>query len=60
MLRLLDIARFAPSGHNSQAISYLVVEGRENLLSLRKIIVEWMLEVMKVSPKWGNDSTCLR
>lgn len=54
MLRLLDIARFAPSGHNSQGISYLVVEGRENLLSLRKIIVEWMLEVMKVSSEMGE------
>ena len=54
MLRLLDIARFAPSGHNSQGISYLVVEGRENLMSLSKIVVEWMREVMKLSPEMGE------
>ena len=54
MLRLLDIARFAPSGHNSQGISYLVVEGRENLTSLSKIVVEWMREVMKLSPEMGE------
>ncbi len=54
MLKLLDIARFAPSAHNSQGISYLVVEGRENLLSLSKIVIEWMLEVMKLSPEMGE------
>ncbi len=51
MLKLLDIARFAPSGHNSQAISYLVVEGAENLMRLSRIIVEWMREAVKLSPE---------
>jgi nitroreductase len=50
ILKLLDIARFAPSGHNSQGISYLVVEGRENLSAIRNIVVEWMREVVKLSP----------
>ncbi|MGA2402403.1 MAG: nitroreductase family protein [Syntrophobacteraceae bacterium] len=54
ILKLLDIARFAPSGHNSQGISYLVVEGSENLMSLRKIVVEWMREVMKLSPEMAE------
>jgi len=51
ILKLLDIARFAPSGHNSQAISYLVVEGPENLMRLSRIIVEWMRETVKLSPE---------
>ncbi len=51
MLQLLDIARFAPSGHNSQAISYLVVEGAENLLRISRIVVEWMREAVKLSPE---------
>jgi len=50
ILKLLDIARFAPSGHNSQAISYLVVEGPENLMRLSRIVVEWMRETVKLSP----------
>ncbi len=54
MLKLLDIARFAPSGHNSQGISYLVVEGPENLMRLRQIVVEWMREAVKHSPKLAN------
>jgi len=54
MLRLLDIARFAPSGHNSQSISYLVVEGRENLMALSKIVVEWMRGVVNLSPEMAQ------
>lgn len=51
MLQLLDIARFAPSGHNSQSISYLVVEGRENLDGVRGIVIEWMHEVVRTQPE---------
>lgn len=53
MLKLLDIARFAPSGHNSQGISYLVVEGRENLLRVREIVIEWMRDVLRLQPELG-------
>jgi len=51
MLELLNIARFAPSGHNTQGISYLIVEGSENLTRLREIVVEWMMGAMKSSPE---------
>lgn len=51
MLELLNIARFAPSGHNSQGISYLIVEGSENLTRLREIILQWMKETIKSSPQ---------
>jgi nitroreductase/NAD-dependent dihydropyrimidine dehydrogenase PreA subunit len=50
MRELLEIARFAPSGHNSQGIAYLVVEGTENLKAVRDIVVEWMREVVRISP----------
>ena len=55
MLKLLDIARFAPSGHNSQGISYLVVEGRENLTQVREIIVEWMRKVVRIAPELASQ-----
>jgi len=51
ILKLLDIARFAPSGHNSQGISYLVVEGAENIRRLTRIVIEWMREAVNHSPK---------
>ncbi len=54
MLKLLDIARFAPSGHNTQGISYLVVEGREHLDGVRKVVLDWMGEVLRVQPEFGK------
>lgn len=54
ILKLLDIARFAPSGHNSQGISYLVVEGREHLDRIREIVVEWMRGLVETTPEVAN------
>ena len=51
LLELLEIARFAPSGHNSQGISYLVVDGPENLAKLRALIAEWMKGAVAASPE---------
>lgn len=53
-VELLDIARYSPSGHNSQGISYLVVEGRENLDRVREIVVDWMREVVRLQPEVAN------
>ncbi len=50
MLQLLDIARFAPTGHNSQGLSFLVVQGSEPLLRMRKIVVEWMRKLIETQP----------
>jgi nitroreductase/NAD-dependent dihydropyrimidine dehydrogenase PreA subunit len=50
LLRLLDIARYAPSGHNSQGLSYLVVEGEERLGRVCEIVIEWMHLVVQADP----------
>ncbi len=54
MLQLLEIARFAPSGHNSQGISYLVVDGREKVDGLREIVIEWMRRTVNSQPDVAN------
>ncbi len=51
VVQLLNIARFAPSGHNSQGISYLIVDEAKDLARLREIIVEWMREARQSSPE---------
>jgi nitroreductase/NAD-dependent dihydropyrimidine dehydrogenase PreA subunit len=51
VLELLEIARFAPSGHNTQGISYLVVDDAENLAQLRGLIAEWMRGAVDSSPE---------
>jgi nitroreductase len=42
LLQLLDIARFAPTGTNTQGLRYLVVSGRECLSSVTGAVVEWL------------------
>jgi len=44
VLQLFQAARYAPSGHNSQGLSYLVVDKREDIDRLIGIVVEWMRE----------------
>jgi nitroreductase/NAD-dependent dihydropyrimidine dehydrogenase PreA subunit len=39
--RLIELARYAPSGHNSQGAKWLVL-GKENLPSLAGVVVDWM------------------
>ncbi len=54
LLRLLDIARYAPSGHNSQGISYLVVEGRSAVDSVSREVVAWMVQVIREQPEMAG------
>ncbi len=47
LLKLLDIARYAPSGHNSQGISYVVVEGRERVDGVSRHVADWMSDLVQ-------------
>jgi nitroreductase/NAD-dependent dihydropyrimidine dehydrogenase PreA subunit len=40
--RLIDIARCAPTGHNSQGVGWMVLGNREELRCFSGITVEWM------------------
>ena len=40
--RLIDIARYAPTGHNSQCVEWLVLADRDELRNLAGITVDWM------------------
>ncbi len=42
ILRLLDIARLAPSGGNSQRVSYLVIEDEGTLRAISEATIGWM------------------
>jgi nitroreductase/NAD-dependent dihydropyrimidine dehydrogenase PreA subunit len=42
LLQLMNIARFAPSGGNSQGISYLVIDRPERLRQLTEHTIAWM------------------
>ncbi|NLI32741.1 MAG: 4Fe-4S binding protein [Deltaproteobacteria bacterium] len=51
IVQLLDAARYAPSGHNSQGISYMVVDDHVSLKRIRELVVEWMQELVISQPE---------
>lgn len=57
MLQLLDIARFAPSGGNSQGLSYIVVQNKDLLRQLTALTVQWMEEQISSGAPWAKAYT---
>jgi nitroreductase/NAD-dependent dihydropyrimidine dehydrogenase PreA subunit len=52
LLQLLNIARFAPSGGNSQGLSYIVVTKRELMKKLTEVTVKWIEELLDNDVAW--------
>ncbi|MBI5593898.1 MAG: nitroreductase family protein [Deltaproteobacteria bacterium] len=48
--RVIDIARFAPSGHNSQPVRWLVVQESKDVLQMAGMVIDWMRYVIKAHP----------
>lgn len=42
LLKLIDLARYAPTGHNSQSVKWLVLGNKDELKHLAGITVDWM------------------
>jgi len=40
--KLIDLARYAPTGHNSQSVEWLVLGNRDEIKNLAGITVDWM------------------
>jgi nitroreductase len=51
LAQLLDVARYAPSGHNSQGVKWLVVSQPEELQRLSGIVAEWMRFMLLKMPE---------
>ena len=56
MLQLLEIARYAPSGSNTQGISYLIIENRNKLRKISDIVVDWIRELIQKYPELPRRS----
>ena len=48
--RLIDVARYAPTGHNSQCVEWLVIANGRDILKLRETGMEWMRWMMTNQP----------
>ena len=42
LARLIEVARYAPSGHNSQCAEWLVLDNKKELRKLAGIVADWM------------------
>lgn len=71
--KIIEIARFAPSGHNSQPVQWLVIYDSTEVQRLAGIAIDWMRHMVKEQPdiakllhmervinKWesGKDAVC--
>jgi nitroreductase/NAD-dependent dihydropyrimidine dehydrogenase PreA subunit len=52
--KLIDIARFAPSGHNTQTVSWHVVYDTDELKRLIGFVVDWMRYMIKDQPQMAQ------
>lgn len=53
--RLIEIARFAPSGHNSQPVQWLVIYDRTEIQKLAGMVIDWMRYMLKQQPDVANS-----
>ncbi len=45
--RLIEIARYAPTGSNTQLVQWLVITDKERIRGISKLAVDWMRELLK-------------
>ena len=50
LARLIDIARFAPSGHNLQPVRWLVIYDSKEVHRMAGLVIDWMRYMLKEEP----------
>ena len=51
LAKLIDIAHYAPSGHNAQSVQWLIVEDSAEVKKLAELVIQWMSLLVKKSPR---------
>lgn len=46
LARLINVARYAPTGKNTQKVSWLVVNGRDKIRRLAELSIDWMQQLI--------------
>lgn len=57
LLQLLDVARFAPTGANTQGLSYIVISDEEKLTKIVEATICWMEEEVQKGSGWSGYFT---
>ena len=55
LARLIDIARYAPSGHNAQPVHWLVIEDKDEVRRLAGLVVDWMRHALTHNAGLANS-----
>lgn len=48
--KLIDIASYAPSGHNMQPVKWQVIHGKETVKNLSAHVIDWMKHMLTAQP----------
>jgi len=51
LLTLIDVARYAPSGSNSQPVHWLLIEDKKEVKRLAALVIDWMRLMVKENPE---------
>lgn len=59
LTKLIDVARFAPSGSNAQPVRWLVIYDSDKVRQLAGLVIDWMRDIQKEQtqangPSWVN------
>lgn len=52
--RLIDTARYAPTGHNSQPVHWLVIEDKGEVRRLAGLVIDWMRQMLEDNPGFAR------
>jgi nitroreductase/NAD-dependent dihydropyrimidine dehydrogenase PreA subunit len=55
--RIIDVARYAPTGHNEQEVQWLVINDRAKIRELEGIGADWLRSVTKNNPRMAEMFT---
>ena len=51
--KLIEVVRYAPSGHNSQPVHWMVFENRETVKHLATLVADWMRWMLKENSEYA-------
>jgi nitroreductase/NAD-dependent dihydropyrimidine dehydrogenase PreA subunit len=54
--RLIEDARYAPTGHNLQELEWLVIDNKKELDRIEELGIEWLQWMIKTMPKVAAES----
>ncbi len=52
--KLIEVARYAPTGHNNQEVEWLVIDNKDELLKIEKAAVDWIKLGIKQNPQMAE------